>query len=215
MSWPRLLPNGFVDKVNHIAIDYYNNLLDELLAKNITPMVTMYHWDLPANLQKLGGWTNPTIVEWFTDYAKFLFERFGGKVSYWMTINDPLQICVGGYGTDNQAPFMNYSGIAEYMCTRNLLIAHGQTYHMYDSDFRKLQNGQVGIAISFVWYEPASRTNEDHDAAVDAREFDVSTKRQLLVFVFKSPQFQMIIANTKIHKGFIITLNSPRTISDP
>lgn len=174
MSWPRLLPNGFVDKINYIAVDYYNELLDELLAKNITPMVTMYHWDLPANLQELGGWTNPLVVEWFTDYSKFLFDKFGGKVKLWNTVNNPKEICVSGYGTDSQAPFLNISGIAEYMCTRNLLIAHAQTYHMYDADYRKLQKGQVGISIGFVWYEAASDTMDDHQAGVDAREFEVS-----------------------------------------
>ncbi|KAJ8715454.1 hypothetical protein PYW07_009936 [Mythimna separata] len=172
ISWPRVLPNGFVDKVNEIGVDYYNKLLDSLLAKNVTPMVTMYYWDLPGNLQKLGGWTNPAAVDWFTDYAKFLFERFGEKVKYWITINDPKNICVNGYGSDGQAPFVNISGVAEYMCARNVLLAHAEAYHLYDRDFRKLQKGFIGISIGFVWYEAASETGDDRHAGNDARQFE-------------------------------------------
>lgn len=182
ISWPRVLPNGFVDKVNEIGVDYYNNLLDDLLAKNIIPMVTMYYWDLPANLQKLGGWTNPAVVQWFKDYSRFLFEKFGEKVKHWITINDPKKICVNGYGSDSQAPFVNISGIAEYMCARNILVAHAETYHMYDSEFRKLQKGSVGISIGFVWYEAASDTLDDRQAGIDAKEFEVSNRRIFLGF---------------------------------
>ncbi|KAJ8709566.1 hypothetical protein PYW08_009570 [Mythimna loreyi] len=172
ISWPRVLPNGFVDKVNQLGVDYYTKLIDDLLAKNIIPMVTMYHWDLPANLQKLGGWTNPAVVVWFTDYTRFLFERFGEKVKYWITINDPKNICVNGYGTDGLAPFVNISGVAEYMCARNILLAHAETYHIYDTNFRKLQKGFIGISINFMWYEAASDTLDDRQAGIDAREFE-------------------------------------------
>ncbi|XP_063896033.1 myrosinase 1-like [Helicoverpa armigera] len=172
ISWPRVLPNGFGDKINQYGIDYYNDLIDDLLSKNITPMVTIYHWDLPYNLQKLGGWTNPLIIEWYTDYAKFLFERFGEKVRYWITINDPKEICAKGYGSDTQAPFLNITGVAEYLCARNVLIAHAKAYHIYDEQYRKIQNGSVGISLGFVWYEAASDTSEDHQAAYDARQFE-------------------------------------------
>ncbi|CAH1641613.1 unnamed protein product [Spodoptera littoralis] len=125
ISWPRVLPNGFSDKINHLGMDYYNELIDKLLARNIIPMVTIYHWDLPNNLQKIGGWANPAIVDIFVDYAKFLFIGFGEKVKYWITFDDPREICVSGYGSAQKAPFINISGVAEYMCTRNWgLYAH-------------------------------------------------------------------------------------------
>ncbi|XP_035441897.1 myrosinase 1 [Spodoptera frugiperda] len=172
ISWPRVLPNGFSDKINHVGMDYYNELIDKLLAKNIMPMVTIYHWDLPNNLQKIGGWTNPEIVDVFVDYAKFLFVGFGAKVKYWITFDDPREICVGGYGSAQQAPFVNISGVAEYMCTRNVLLAHAKAYHLYDEEMRKTQNGSVGISLGFAWYEPTSDTTEDHQAAEDARQFE-------------------------------------------
>ncbi|CAH0683986.1 unnamed protein product [Chilo suppressalis] len=172
VSWSRILPNGFADKINQPGLDYYNNLINEMLDNNITPFVTIYHWDLPYNLQKLGGWTNPLIVEWFRDYAKILFDRFGDRVKFWMTINEPKQICYEGYGSDLKAPFLNATGIAEYICAKNILLAHAKVYHLYDESYRKIQNGTIGISLSCTWYEPASDTSDDHQAAVDARQFD-------------------------------------------
>ncbi|XP_075986700.1 myrosinase 1-like [Anticarsia gemmatalis] len=172
MSWPRILPNGFADRINQIAIQYYDNLLDELIAHNITPIVTIYHWDLPSNLQKLGGWTNPLIINWFLDYAKILFDKFGTKVKQWITINDPKEICHGGYGSTSKAPMINMPGTAEYMCAKNILLAHAIVYHAYDEQFRRVQNGMIGISISFRWFEPSSSSEDDHQAAIDAKMFD-------------------------------------------
>jgi beta-glucosidase/6-phospho-beta-glucosidase/beta-galactosidase len=175
ISWPRILPSGFPDKINQAGVDYYNNLINEMLHKNITPFATIYHWDLPYNLQKMGGWSNPLIVNWFVDYARVLFSIFGDRVQYWITINEPKQICYEGYGSDIKAPFLNVTGVAEYMCAKNVLLAHARTYRLYDEQFRKLQNGSIGISISCTWFEPTSDTVDDHQAAVDARRFDVGT----------------------------------------
>ncbi|XP_049880677.1 myrosinase 1-like [Pectinophora gossypiella] len=172
ISWPRILPNGFADKVNQAGVDYYLNLIEEMEKRNITPFATMYHWDLPQNLQKLGGWTNPHIIDWFADYAKILFDRIGPKVKLWITINEPKQICYEGYGSDAKAPFLNATGIAEYLCAKNVLLAHAKAYRLYNEHYKKIQNGSVGISISCTWYEAASDSNDDFHAAEDARMFD-------------------------------------------
>lgn len=175
VSWTRIFPNGFADKVNQAGVDYYNNLIDELLKNNIKPFLTMYHLDLPWTLQVLGGWANPIAIEWFTDYAKVLFDKFGDRVKHWVTINKPKQICHDGYAADMSTPVANSTGVGLYLCTKNLLLAHAKVYHLYDQEYRRLQNGTIGIAICMNWFEPASETIDDYQAAVDARQFEVST----------------------------------------
>ncbi|KAK4883855.1 hypothetical protein RN001_000126 [Aquatica leii] len=172
ISWPRIFPNGFMNKVNQAGIDYYNNLINELLANDVEPMITIYHWNLPQNFTNFGGWTNPQIVSWFTSYAKLLFESFGDRVKLWITINEPKQICVFGYGTGIFAPGLNYSGVADYMCTKNVLLAHASVYRLYDKIFKPKQKGRIGITIESVWGEPGSDAEEDKKAADRMIQFD-------------------------------------------
>lgn len=135
ISWPRILPNGFANKINKAGINHYSNLIDELLARNITPMVTMYHWDLPQRLQELGGWTNAELIDAFVDYAKILLEQFGDRVKMWTTFNEPWHVCEQAYGMDYMAPALDFPGIPSYLCGHNLLKAHAKVYHMYKNKF--------------------------------------------------------------------------------
>jgi beta-glucosidase/6-phospho-beta-glucosidase/beta-galactosidase len=109
IAWSRVLPSSYPHQVNPDAIRYYNALIDGLVAKNITPMVTMHHLDLPKHLESLGGWTNPLLVDLFVDYARILFENFGDRVKYWITFNANWI----GYGSDFAPPQVNHSGISE------------------------------------------------------------------------------------------------------
>ncbi|VEN53432.1 unnamed protein product [Callosobruchus maculatus] len=104
LSWSRLLPNGFANKVNEAGVQYYKNLIKELKDNGIEPLVTLYHWDLPQPLQELGGFLNASFVDWFGDYAELCFELFGDDVSNWFTFNEPGIICVFGYGYGWVAP---------------------------------------------------------------------------------------------------------------
>ena len=81
IAWSRLLPDGTKTSLNPAGVRYYNNLINELVANGITPMVTLYHWDLPQALQEFGGFENDTIVDFFNDYARICFENFGDRVS--------------------------------------------------------------------------------------------------------------------------------------
>lgn len=148
ISWTRVLPTGFPNNINQAGINYYNELINELLANGITPIVTIYHWDLPQSLQDLGGFANPEIIHWMEDYAKVLFDHFGDRVRTWITINEPKQICEFGYGTGVFAPGVQAAGIGNYMCTHNLLKAHAHIYHLYDKIYRPRQKGNYIKNIS-------------------------------------------------------------------
>lgn len=178
LSWPRILPTAFPDQINEAGVQYYNNLIDEMLKYNIEPMITLYHWDLPQKLQELGGWTNPNIVDWFGDYARTVYKLFGHKVKYWITINEPYQVCHQGYGEGSLAPRLTYSGLADYMCGKNLLMAHARAYHIYDQEFRPSFGGVIFISFSATWYEPES--DNDVMVAEECAQFLVSNQSHLI-----------------------------------
>lgn len=86
ISWSRILPTGDVSSLNQKGIDYYNKLIDDLIAANIEPVATMLHYDLPQPLQDLGGYANPVIVGYFESYANILYSNFGDRVSISTTV---------------------------------------------------------------------------------------------------------------------------------
>ncbi|KAI5639819.1 glycosyl hydrolase family 1 domain-containing protein [Phthorimaea operculella] len=160
LSWSRILPSGFPDRVSEEGTRYYNNLINGLLEKGVEPVVTIYHWDLPQRLQNMGGWFNPLIEQWFSDYARVVYELFGDRVKTWLTLNEPLVICDLSYSSGQLAP-----GILEpemmNVCTKNLLLAHARAYRIYDEEFRSKYNGQVSLANHALWLEPESDSPKD------------------------------------------------------
>lgn len=141
IAWTRILPNGFSNEINQKGVDYYNSLIDELIENNITPIVTIYHWDLPQRFQDLGGWTNEVMVEYFKDYAEVLFRLFGDRVKTWLSFNEPKEICYYGYGEDSFAPALKYQGVAEYLCVHTFLKSHAEVYHLYHEKFNQDRTG--------------------------------------------------------------------------
>ncbi|XP_038219757.1 myrosinase 1-like [Zerene cesonia] len=172
VSWPRILPFGRPDYVNPEGIAYYNKLIDLLLANNITPFLTMYHWELPQNLNEQGGWLTEDIADWFGDYSRVLYQHFGDRVKLWLTINEPHIHCNHGYGTGNHAPRIQSPGIKYYECGRNILLAHARAYHIYDNEFRH-QGGRVGLALDSEMGMPSSNSPDDIQAAEDFLQFRV------------------------------------------
>ncbi|XP_018573477.2 lactase-phlorizin hydrolase [Anoplophora glabripennis] len=171
LSWSRILPTGYVNKVNLPGVTYYKNLIKELKDNGIEPLITMYHWDLPQPLQDLGGWTSEFVVEAFAEYARLCFELFGDDVKYWLTFNEPKQICQGGYGMGYDAPGIKMPGLADYLCAHHVIQAHSRAWHIYDQEFRSTQQGQISITIDTLWFEPASDSEEDIVAAETALQF--------------------------------------------
>ncbi|XP_026729957.1 myrosinase 1-like [Trichoplusia ni] len=170
LSWSRILPTGMANEVNPAGIEFYNNYINEMLKYNITPMITLYHWDLPQKLQELGGFANPYISDWYADYARVVFENFGDRVKHFITFNEPREICFQGYGSTTKAPILNSTAVGTYLCAKHLVIAHAKAYYVYDNEFRPTQGGQCGITISVNWFAPYTDSDEDHFATEIKRQ---------------------------------------------
>ncbi|KAB5574897.1 hypothetical protein PHYPO_G00214400 [Pangasianodon hypophthalmus] len=153
--------------VNEKGLKFYNTIIDQLLENKITPIVTLYHWDLPQVLQeKFGGWQNISMVNYFNDFASLCFERFGNRVKHWITFNNPWSVAVEGYETGEHAPGLKLKGTGAYRAAHHIIKAHAKVWHTYDSQWRSKQNGLVGISLSGDWGEPVDITNsKDIEAA--------------------------------------------------
>ena len=169
IAWSRVMPTG-KDQVNEAGIRFYSNLIDELLANDIEPWVTLYHWDLPQALQdEYGGWLNLQVVEHFKAYAALCFERFGDRVKNWITFNEPWVITILGYGQGAFAPGRN-SNSEPYLSGHHILLSHAHAVDLYRSQYAD-QKGSIGITNNCDWREPASNKPENVDAAQRALEF--------------------------------------------
>ena len=123
ISWPRVQPGG-TGPVNQKGLDYYRALLDELAARDIAAAVTLYHWDLPQELQDAGGWAVRSTAERFADYARTVAEQLGDRVSRWITLNEPQVVASHGYRDGVHAPGLTDDAAAA-AATHYLLVAHG------------------------------------------------------------------------------------------
>ncbi|XP_047510000.1 myrosinase 1-like [Pieris napi] len=166
-SWARLLPTGRVDQINPEGVQYYHNLLDALAEKNIEPLVTLFHWDLPQTLQDLGGFANPKMIQYFSEYADFCFREYGDKIKSWITFNEPYEICEDAYGDIKKAPAIDSHGVGNYLCSDNLLKSHAEAYHLYNESYRPKQNGRIMISINSIWYEPADPNDPEQVALAE------------------------------------------------
>mgnify|MGYP001824088991 FL=1 len=125
ISWPRVLPAG-VGNINQQGLDFYSKLVDALLEKNITPWLTLFHWDFPYQLYCRGGWLNRDSADWFADYTALIVDRLSDRVSHWSTLNEP-QVYIGqGHQQGTHAPGLEM-GFAEVLrAAHHSLLAHGK-----------------------------------------------------------------------------------------
>lgn len=96
IQWSRLIPDG-VGEVNQKAVDFYNNVIDELIANDVLPIMNLFHFDMPMCMQEKGGWESREVVDAYAAFAKKCFELFGDRVKHWMTFNEPIVPVEGGY----------------------------------------------------------------------------------------------------------------------
>lgn len=208
ISWTRILPNGNLSKVNTKGIEYYNRLIDELLNNGIQPMVTMYHWDLPQALQDVGGWMNPLMVEYFEDYARILFQNFGDRVKFWVTINEPYSISAGYSQATTSAPLLDlHEHWGFFRCANNLIRAHAQVYHVYVNEFKELQQGKVAISLVSGFAVPRSDSQEDQDLA--------NLSMHLSFGIFAHPIFSKDGGYPKCLERFLEDISLKRCIKRP
>lgn len=155
VSWSRVMPEG-TGAVNREGLDFYERLVDRLLESGISPMVTLYHWDLPAALEDRGGWLSPDAEHWFADYASLLFRTLDDRVPLWVTLNEPWVIVDAGHLFGTHAP--GHRSLEEVpRVSMNLLRAHGAAVRAYRATGRH----QIGLVVNLEPKEPASDDPED------------------------------------------------------
>lgn len=156
IAWTRIIPDG-VGKINENGVAFYDRIINGLLSRGIEPMITLFHWDLPAALQEKGGWGNKEIVKWFSKYAETCFKLFGDRVKYWMTMNEVNVFTFRGYGIGVLPPCIRDFKLA-VRAAHNALLAHGEAVKI----FRKTGlDGKIGIALDIVPKIPATDSAED------------------------------------------------------
>lgn len=161
LAWPRLMPDG-KGAVNQKGIDFYNKLIDEMLARGIRPFVTLFHWDYPLALQHQGAWTNHDSVKWFTDYAELCAKKFGDRVKDFITFNEPACFIGLGYGNGEHAPGMVHPLCDFVPMCHNVNLAHGKTVQL----LRDLVPGvRVGYAPNSSPAIPVTESEADIEAA--------------------------------------------------
>ncbi|KAK6136365.1 hypothetical protein DH2020_029895 [Rehmannia glutinosa] len=159
ISWSRIFPDGLGTKVNLEGIRHYNNLINALIDKGM-PYVTLYHWDLPLNLLESMGET--------------CFSSFGDRVKNWITINEPLQTAVNGYGTGFCAPGRRgHSSSEPYLVAHHQLLAHAEAVSIYNKKYKDSQGGQIGLVVDCEWSEALSDKVEDKNAATRRLDFQL------------------------------------------
>jgi beta-glucosidase len=165
VSWPRVLPAG-AGAVNRAGLDFYDRLVDELLARDIAPWLTLFHWDYPYDLFVRGGWLNPDSPKWFADYTAVVVDRLSDRVSHWMTLNEPQ--CVGqlGHASGEHAPGLRLGMHEVLLVTHHMLLAHGMAVQAIRA--RAHKTPVVGWApVGYVCY-PESESAADIAAARQA-----------------------------------------------
>jgi len=169
VSWPRVLPEGR-GRVNASGLAFYDRLVDELLSHSITPCVTLYHWDLPSALQRVGGWAARDTAFLFRDYVSVVAGRLGDRVTHWITHNEPWVVATLGHHLGVHAPGWEDLGLA-LQVGHHLLLSHGLSVPILREAGG---DAQVGITLN---YSPAYPATDSADDVAAARRHDGQANR--------------------------------------
>ncbi len=162
VAWPRIMPEKGV--VNPKGIEFYKNLVAELKAANIEPLVTLYHWDMPLWVHEEGGWKSPKIIDYYLEYVKVVVEALSDDVQYWMTFNEPQCFIMLAYVMGAHAPF-KHDVLSFKNHLRHMLLAHGRAVKLIRETAKR--KPIIGIAMASTTYIPDS---EDEAGLKDAAQ---------------------------------------------
>ncbi|WP_086347931.1 glycoside hydrolase family 1 protein [Candidatus Enterococcus clewellii] len=160
ISWSRLFPDG-IGELNQKGVDFYNQMIDELLAQGIEPFINLYHFDMPMKLQEIGGFENREVIQAYAIYAKTCFKLFGDRVKYWFTFNEPMIPAEAGYLHDRHYPYIvDFKRAATVL--HHIVLAHCEAVKIY----RELKlSGKIGIIMDVLPVYPRSQNPADLQAA--------------------------------------------------
>ncbi len=208
VAWPRIVPTGS-GSTNQLGLDFYDRLLDGLVARDITPMATLYHWDLPQVLQDAGGWANRDTAHHFADFARIVNARLGDRIPYWLTLNEPYCSAFVGHLEGRHAPGIRDEAIA-VTAVHHLLLAHGEAVQALRADGVV---GQVGITCNLTSVHPATESAAD---AAAAKRLDLFENRLFLDPLFRgaypddAPGFYEGVTDFGfVRPGDLETINTP------
>jgi len=157
IAWPRVQPGGR-GAFNEAGMDFYDRKIDALLRAGLEPYITLYHWDLPQELQDIGGWTNREVCKLFADYAAKMVERYGDRVKFWTTFNEPWCTTFLGYAWGIHAPGLKDDKAAAQVA-HNLLLAHGLA--CIAARAAAQQAIELGIVLNLTITEPLHPQNDE------------------------------------------------------
>ncbi|TDB75633.1 GH1 family beta-glucosidase [Micromonospora sp. KC723] len=160
VAWPRVQPGGS-GPANAEGLDFYRRLVDELLTHGIEPWLTLYHWDLPQQLEDAGGWPARDTASRFADYAQLVADALGDRVTYWTTLNEPWCSAFLGYGSGAHAPGRS-DGADAVRAGHHLMLGHGLAVQALRASRPR---AQLGVTVNLYPVTPASDDPADADAA--------------------------------------------------
>jgi beta-glucosidase len=162
VAWPRIILDDS-GRVNEAGLDFYDALVDELLAADVQPWITLFHWDLPQYVEDQGGWLNPRCVQWFAAYTQVVVQRLSDRVRHWITLNEPQCFLHFGHGLCTHAPGNELSLSEQLAAAHHVLLAHGRATSIIRETAKSTP--RIGWATVGHTMSPASTDDLDIEAA--------------------------------------------------
>lgn len=186
-SWSRIFPEG-TGRVNQKGLDFYKRLVDEMHKNGLVPNATLYHWDLPYELERRGGWLNRDAATWYGEYASLLFREFKDSIPLWATVNEPIATYVG-YALGGFAPGRKGEAFGR-QANHHILMAHGEGVRRFREE--GMGEDQIGIVVD-IWHHHPFRPEKEEDRRLAELENE-KAYRSYLNPIFRSCYTDALLA---------------------